>query len=274
MEEYTKRDLSYESDALHAFLGVLNSWSTLVDAVGCNAQQYRAHIWGLAIHGSWLNLGWHHEQPTLRRAGFPSWSWVGWQGPVNIWRSRYPEITFSVEVSYSSSSEIVSGLTHPDAMAESWVPLDKYFHDLQSMQRTTKSALRLLKITGPCPRLRLFQYNYENCQALIPATIDRSIRCTVDWDDSTIQYSEYGSCIAIMIETGLDKTHPSPRSSPGIYASGGQFLLLMPTSNKGVYKRVGRMSTSWLPISPDYSVGTPHDPWEEPFCEERTVLLE
>ena len=81
LNEYNSRDLSYQSDALDACQGILRGLSV-------------PHNWGLPIMPlSWweesrrpqapytLNLYWQSDEPGTRRNEFPSWSWVGWQGP-------------------------------------------------------------------------------------------------------------------------------------------------------------------------------------------------
>ncbi|KAI8949406.1 heterokaryon incompatibility protein-domain-containing protein [Xylaria longipes] len=86
LEEYTRRELTYPSDALIAFLGVFRSFERQSEPV--------RHYWGVPIlrltHEEyeipvsplqafvgglcWTSIG----AQASRRAGFPSWSWVGW----------------------------------------------------------------------------------------------------------------------------------------------------------------------------------------------------
>jgi hypothetical protein len=90
---YTGRQLTYESDAVAAIVGALNT----IDGGTIH------HIWGLpfrcysqlkgsegAVSGVKLPLLWQHKQPCVRRAGFPSWSPVAWTGSVQ-W--PYPDVT-------------------------------------------------------------------------------------------------------------------------------------------------------------------------------------
>lgn len=76
MTEFSRRHLSYDSDGLNAFLGVLHSFET-------NRILIR-HIWGVpfGLDQPWIMLNWFHERPAVRRDGLPSWSWVGWKGEV------------------------------------------------------------------------------------------------------------------------------------------------------------------------------------------------
>lgn len=84
MEEYTKRALSYDSDALNAIVGALKSPERLPTSA--------YHIWGVPLRLEddvddeieCLALHWHHNRPATRRSSFPSWSPLGWQGPVSF----------------------------------------------------------------------------------------------------------------------------------------------------------------------------------------------
>jgi hypothetical protein len=92
LEEFTKRNLSYDSDALDAIAGALNT---------LDSQPFPTrHIWGLpfASHDKDLEtsnisvaLHWYHPDPVVRRAGFPSWSPLGWRGPAVFFGYEQPE---------------------------------------------------------------------------------------------------------------------------------------------------------------------------------------
>ncbi|KAH7384143.1 heterokaryon incompatibility protein-domain-containing protein [Phaeosphaeria sp. MPI-PUGE-AT-0046c] len=75
---YSKRDISFETDTLRAFAGILKS----VEA------EFGPAIWGtpsfeFARGLTWLQSSHHLE---LRNHNFPSWSWAGWRsgGEVNL----------------------------------------------------------------------------------------------------------------------------------------------------------------------------------------------
>lgn len=69
------RALNFESDALHATAGVLNSLMKMVDPIG--------HIWGVPFtipsqaEESRFALLWSHRKPGCRRPGFSSCSPIG-----------------------------------------------------------------------------------------------------------------------------------------------------------------------------------------------------
>ena len=84
LEEYSKRELTYSTDAPNAFLDVLRSFEKQKGLV--------RHYWGVpimpfcsgsdsdcALEGFLRGLCWSSsESKTTRRLQFPSWSWAGW----------------------------------------------------------------------------------------------------------------------------------------------------------------------------------------------------
>lgn len=90
---YTKRNLSYASDSLNGFRGILNHYRTLTGGK-------LRDLWGLPYEEDEPSslvpsLCWYHDESShdadsvqiSRRAGFPSWSWAGWSGAVTTMRS-------------------------------------------------------------------------------------------------------------------------------------------------------------------------------------------
>ena len=73
IELYTRRHLTFESDILNAFEGV-----------GRVLQQRMNSplLSGVPEKVLDSSLLWESLQPLRRRAGFPSWSWVGWVGEI------------------------------------------------------------------------------------------------------------------------------------------------------------------------------------------------
>ncbi|KAH0430624.1 hypothetical protein CcaCcLH18_07659 [Colletotrichum camelliae] len=93
IEQYTERVLTYDSDSLNAFSGILRSFE--------RSPLFISSIWGVTIRrtedsaggdeASFVaGLSWRFEiwrrgdgrSPNRRRKGFPSWSWCGWTGGV------------------------------------------------------------------------------------------------------------------------------------------------------------------------------------------------
>lgn len=81
IEEYTRRHLTYPTDSLRAFLGVLRAFEKLSPPA--------EHLWGVPFvfsaegHIRQLAQGllWKSQSCSLRRIrGIPSWTWAGWEG--------------------------------------------------------------------------------------------------------------------------------------------------------------------------------------------------
>jgi hypothetical protein len=82
---YSRRNLSYDTDRINPFLGILNSMRPTM-----------SHVWGLLISAeedvkeSFIHsLGWDHDwkwfqenkNQVKQQSDFPSWSWAAWEGP-------------------------------------------------------------------------------------------------------------------------------------------------------------------------------------------------
>lgn len=94
VQDYSSRELTYDSDSLNAFRGIIQRYSKQRNPIYA--------IWGLLYHphagmneekGSffaaalaWSHApsGWRSSNQPRRREGFPSWTWVGWAGAVQI----------------------------------------------------------------------------------------------------------------------------------------------------------------------------------------------
>ncbi|KAF2804838.1 uncharacterized protein BDZ99DRAFT_144051 [Mytilinidion resinicola] len=75
VQEYSKRNLTDENDALNGFAGTQNVLSSKV---------YSSFFQGLPAAQFDLALLWQPEGRLRRRKGFPSWSWAGWEGYVSF----------------------------------------------------------------------------------------------------------------------------------------------------------------------------------------------
>jgi hypothetical protein len=81
LREYSFRNLSFDSDALDAVVGALNMLEE-------ESPPLRS-LYGVPCSNgdvpsakSYFALHWYHAAPCRRRLGFPSWSSLGWQGPI------------------------------------------------------------------------------------------------------------------------------------------------------------------------------------------------
>lgn len=100
MERYSNRQLTFESDALNAIVGVLNALSTRRPSVG--------HIWGVPFvtanveNEQTVALFWSSMKAGTRRPAFPSWSSLGWtsiiKGPYSTTLRHVRSGDFGLEV--------------------------------------------------------------------------------------------------------------------------------------------------------------------------------
>ena len=92
MAQYTKRTLTHQSDAFKAISGALNTF----------ARHDLRHVWGVpfgqissnleenfCMERHEIALAWYHASPCLRGSGFPSWSPLGWIGPISWYQERH-----------------------------------------------------------------------------------------------------------------------------------------------------------------------------------------
>jgi hypothetical protein len=141
---YSRRQMKFESDGLAAISGVLQ---TISATVGFESDGLFA--WGLPVtdllrYGLlWLPIG------PLRRRGvardgdnFPSWSWVGWMGPVGVWAEQ---LDLGGELKYGSE---VADDVETEAIAH-W----NFFESPKNRNQPSRQ-FKVLEIQAPCACLR------------------------------------------------------------------------------------------------------------------------
>lgn len=124
---YSKRELSFDSDALNAVSGILKAWSR-------NDLRY-SHIMGLPVVlpqaskrdadslflSLWDALTWYiglgHLHAGVRRDGFPTWSWLSIRGQLEVGNSdmMQPSLTGIVQKSIidgTAKIEMQDGVVH------------------------------------------------------------------------------------------------------------------------------------------------------------------
>ena len=84
VSEYSARDLTWHSDVINAFQGILQSFESSLDG-----QPNRFH-YGLPTSSFDQAFCWQtfDHAPYLRRPEYPSWSWLGWQQAV-FWHAQH-----------------------------------------------------------------------------------------------------------------------------------------------------------------------------------------
>ncbi|RSM02612.1 hypothetical protein CEP52_007866 [Fusarium oligoseptatum] len=132
LAEYTGRQLTYQSDALNAMLGILRVFATrkrcpiyhicgvpiLHFAKPSTLHHRRAtsnHAGSDktgALNGFVSGLCWTLQSPGTRRPGFPSWSWAGWDGVVDGFSFGKPaRVSFAGGFDVEVSIVLADGIT-------------------------------------------------------------------------------------------------------------------------------------------------------------------
>lgn len=94
VQNYSPRDLTYDSDSLNAFQGIIQRCSKSRKPIFAiwgmpypaqRAERLSYFCWAL----TWVHAKscWDNSRRPRRRLGFPSWTWAGWAGAVHILHS-------------------------------------------------------------------------------------------------------------------------------------------------------------------------------------------
>jgi hypothetical protein len=111
IQEYFLRTLSFDSDGLDAFLGILGVYETKGVVAG--------HLAGVPIYSQLaltrplipvgereqmiiIGLGWYTNFPMVRRKEFPSWTWAGWKTSPRSPRTVSPFFGFKAAIGSTS----------------------------------------------------------------------------------------------------------------------------------------------------------------------------
>ena len=214
---YSKRMLTYESDMLNAFSGVLN-------------HALRYHLWGLPIQSRRLELYLHWQlydslRKIKRRSGFPTWSWVGWKGRINPCRSATPNrLTITVEV---------PGKQKP------WQTLREYKrNDYGGRKSSPMDQPRFLRITAP----RLFPK--FSTKMKLASHMSPKIRATFEFDCVLDPYGK------VNLEDDTVKTQLEDLWALAVYCGtyatnnyrGDALMVLLLKSTRHRFRRVGIIS--------------------------------
>lgn len=177
MCSFTRRYLTYESDTLNAFCGVMN---TFIQGRSLN---WLENSWKRPLHPFYgmasitpkttnlssqeqkvlsLGLSWYHQstkaRKVRRKVGFPSWSWAGWEGLITI---RHDLKAFN---EYSSVIELIQP---PSASLD---PSHEGFHSRQPAIRILatlipKEALTFSKNIWRDVHMQKFIYLHQEDEA-------------------------------------------------------------------------------------------------------------
>ncbi|KAH6949109.1 ankyrin repeat-containing domain protein [Fusarium avenaceum] len=179
LADYTRRKLTYEHDALNAMLGVLRVFAAdeqnpiyhvcgvpIIRDPQTNLTSLLAGIdvgdedAGIALLGFVSGLCWTFQYPGVRRPGFPSWSWTGWDGVVNHWRG------FPMKVSFAEGFEVEVSIVVPDGFSS--IHWNDYYNRLRNaFARESRSSFAFseyhrLDITANVTMVRFYRRYYAD----------------------------------------------------------------------------------------------------------------
>jgi hypothetical protein len=226
-DEYTRREMTHQSDALNAYMGLSEFWST-------NIPFLKGSYCGFhAILIDWLLL-WRSSPSAKRRAGFPSWSWVGWTGEArlpSIIPTPFKEWAFEHACAQFSYIENMCAFdSGPEAT------MAKLFPDVLQCLSTIASYTLCLPVTGK---------NFLN--PLCPLIDRREILCGLvqihEWEYFVPLFSREPEAKLVILSDMLP--------SQGQFLSGGEFQYDSETNPDGL--------VPW-PVSP--CTGHEGEKWE------------
>lgn len=212
VEEYTRRDLSHDSDVINACLGILNSWKRDVNGPALSSGPIETHLWGIILRSSAsLLLNWYHPEPAHCRSEFPSWSWAGWKGPIQYLSAISDDVgkidvkVFANDYEWKTPRQYIGrGLLDANDDVESTPRL---------LQLTGKVVDHRFVETPPLVTRNLTDTARKYTYVLLPIINDifQMFRLYLDCD--SLHLSDLSDCIVMAMLSS--RRLPSERRSPG-----------------------------------------------------------
>jgi hypothetical protein len=131
---YNNRLLTYQSDALAAFSAIIAMLSRSFQGGFC---------YGIPELYFDFGLLWRPNTPTQRRLGFPSWSWVGWEGNVVLsFLKKYHQL-LSYDQNFGLSIEIYPMVVWQKTNKQTREKrrIDNSYHAFQLMRKVPSVSL-------------------------------------------------------------------------------------------------------------------------------------
>ncbi|RSL78658.1 hypothetical protein CEP52_017612 [Fusarium oligoseptatum] len=232
--EYSKRDLSHQSDALKAFLGILSYFKT---------KNSWHHFLGNPIHAKESHLinAWYHPEPATRRPEFPSWSWTGWKGALKLTSRDNPDYKLQLE---TKTGKLVSVHEYIELCDKSQTP------DME----------RFVQLTGKMINVQ-FERIHRTSDTQIARnsshdglTLKNGFWAILPFTNDVVSYSFlYRDDEALKEETGF--TLPAMVLETGIHSQNHITVVLVLRKKNNDYERVGllRMGNATKPEAGDKS---------------------
>jgi hypothetical protein len=174
VDSYTRRNLTFQSDALNACRAALTQM-TLATGVG--------FLWGLPLKGLAGALLWQPDQYHClqRRAAFPSWSWLGWVGRINYgyWMEEMEDYSKEAETRASENNE-KNNIQYHRPIADSLFRHDVRQNDEAAIhiKRTTESeATQVLTISSTIARFDMKLVRHDEHRDSKQVDIGQEMSC-------------------------------------------------------------------------------------------------
>lgn len=256
INEYSRRRLTYPSDLLKAFLGVLRAYERLQPAA--------MHVWGVPflldsdrnIRQPGYGLLWRAGRPgsSLHRIqGLPSWTWAGWNGWSDHDAAHSPFMSYFYHVGpyrwlvYNASlQEGPRYLGHSDISLELLVGdqvtnISDYFranHRLPSGQSEEPAPILYLTawsttvIALLSPNLAVYLPGVDMGGAI--ATLDQTVESM--YNGEPVSYGHWGCEWTAVIISWSIKGHTRTLRTQS---------LLLEQAGEDTFRRVGVLETDW-----------------------------
>lgn len=149
MQGYSGRSLTYDADSFNACRGIIQDLER--SSIFCP--------WGIPTMGTRLMLDWFHTRSASRKrlASFPSWSFLGWKGPIRSSRHWTRD---------HDRTRIFLGDLHKPAIS---LPLKGKIPDAETI---ISRDWRYLHVTGPVVNLHPAQKTFTSRQRSVHTSID------------------------------------------------------------------------------------------------------
>jgi ankyrin repeat protein len=179
LADYTRRKLTYGHDALNAMLGVFRVYAAypenpiyhvcgvpIIRDLEVNLASLAAvsdignEDASIALLGFMTGLCWTFQHPGVRRPGFPSWSWTGWDGVVNHSRGS------PLKISFAEGFEVEVSIVVPGGLSS--IPWNEYYHRLRNAYARESrtgfafSEIYHLDVTAKVTMVRFYRRYYAD----------------------------------------------------------------------------------------------------------------
>ena len=256
LKGFSARDLSYDTDALDAILGALNTIGTIhqVWGVPLEFQGESSRPGVMSGDGTYyIALMWYHREPARRRHGFPSWSSIGWAGVIGVYHPVKASTLLGISVTHATAGK--RPLQHLPTIAADF--LDYKVIDQRLEVVVLAADARLVRASDIEIPAYIRPLKLSSWHIMLPWTRNLYLCLSPLWDadPSTFAHESWIKCISLK-----DRPHWSDYE---------HFMLVV--SNGDYYERVA-LAELWTWVSMESATGfVPADLERDLTDEERSI---